>query len=244
MIKISKDKVLWFCTLVALPLIFIFSGPIKQNLIYHSFADQHAYFGIPNFFNVFSNISFFIVALMGIYEMKLRKRSNLSWNFFLLGILLVGPGSAYYHFEPNNQTLVWDRLPMSIGFMGLFSYFINYYYELKNEKVILFPLIFLGIFSVILWNMTDDLRLYYWVQFAPLFAILIMTLTFKLDRLSKPHILIAISLYILAKVFESNDQTILNTIKHSGHSIKHYLAALAVYFLVKMNQSKESQKID
>ncbi|MBT3812899.1 MAG: hypothetical protein HOE45_04700 [Gammaproteobacteria bacterium] len=35
-------------------------------------------------------------------------------------LILVAAGSSYYHWNPNNQTLVWDRLPMTICFMSLF----------------------------------------------------------------------------------------------------------------------------
>ena len=37
-------------------------------------------------------------------------------DVLFLGILLTGFGSAYYHLEPNDQTLFWDRLPMAISF--------------------------------------------------------------------------------------------------------------------------------
>jgi hypothetical protein len=41
-----------------------------------------------------------------------------SWTLFFAGVTAVGFGSSYYHLNPNDATLVWDRLPVSS-----FSYF-------------------------------------------------------------------------------------------------------------------------
>lgn len=36
------------------------------------------------------------------------------WTCFYIGVAAVGFGSAYYHLQPNDSTLVWDRLPVSL----------------------------------------------------------------------------------------------------------------------------------
>jgi hypothetical protein len=33
----------------------------------------------------------------------------------------VALGSGYYHWRPSNSRLVWDRLPMTVGFMSLIA---------------------------------------------------------------------------------------------------------------------------
>jgi hypothetical protein len=45
------------------------------------------------------------------------------WPFapFFAGVGLTAFGSAYYHLEPTNDRLLWDRLPMTVAFMGLFA---------------------------------------------------------------------------------------------------------------------------
>src|SRR3978361_1364001 len=40
--------------------------PIPQPLEYHQFADQRVFFGIPNFFDVVSNIAFLLVGTAGL----------------------------------------------------------------------------------------------------------------------------------------------------------------------------------
>jgi hypothetical protein len=89
--------------------------PIVQNQNYHDFADQRTLFGIPNFWNVVSNIPFIGIGAAGLWQFG---RSQATMLLFL-GIFLTGFGSAYYHFEPNDQTLFWDRLPMAVGFMAI-----------------------------------------------------------------------------------------------------------------------------
>jgi hypothetical protein len=44
-----------------------------------------------------------------------------AWLLLFAGVSLVSLGSAYCHWNPNDQTLVWDRVPMTIGFMGLLA---------------------------------------------------------------------------------------------------------------------------
>src|SRR5262249_43084125 len=91
--------------------------PIVQNQNYHDFADQRTLFGIPNFWNVVSNIPFIGIGAVGLWQFG---RSQATMLLFL-GIFLTGFGSTYYHFEPSDQTLFWDRLPMAIGFMAIFA---------------------------------------------------------------------------------------------------------------------------
>ena len=38
---------------------------------------------------------------------------------------MVAIGSSYYHWKPSNSRLVWDRLPMTVGFMSLVAVVIS-----------------------------------------------------------------------------------------------------------------------
>jgi hypothetical protein len=50
------------------------------------------------------------------------------------GVALVSLGSSYYHLAPDNMALMWDRLPMSLGFMGLLVAVLTEHVSLKLEK--------------------------------------------------------------------------------------------------------------
>ena len=218
-------------------LLYIFSGPIPQDQLYHQFADQRTIWGIPNFWNVMSNIPFLMVSIYGIYQFKNSSRS-LSWIVFILGICLVGPGSAYYHWNPQDQTLVWDRLPMTIGFMGLTSFVLTQVLKLNWEKQLIVILVLLGIYSVFHWVTHDDLRIYAWVQLAPILMVIYCAVFFPSPILKPAYLGSAVLFYFVAKVFEHHDPETYQLLGMSGHALKHPLAAVAVYFLMLTNQRK------
>jgi hypothetical protein len=66
--------------------------PIVQDQNYHDFADRRTLFGIPNFWNVVSNIPFIGIGAVGLWQFG---RSQATMLLFF-GIFLTGFGSAYY----------------------------------------------------------------------------------------------------------------------------------------------------
>ncbi|MDP2562567.1 hypothetical protein [Psychrobium sp. 1_MG-2023] len=121
---LTKRILLWCITLIAI-LSIGQMPPISQNMSYHHFADTASLWGIPNIGNVLSNIPFLFVGLYGLaYTFKHKQNLGVFyWGglTFSVGVTLIAFGSGYYHWAPNNATLVWDRLPMTIGFMGLYG---------------------------------------------------------------------------------------------------------------------------
>ena len=93
--------------------------PIAQNQAYHDFADRGQFLGIPNLFAVISNIPFLLVGIAGLRYCRssLLLSYRLAWVIFFAGVAIISAGSAWYHLNPNNDTLVWDRLPMTIAFI-------------------------------------------------------------------------------------------------------------------------------
>ena len=99
------------------------SEPIPQDPRYHEFADRRTLCGTPNFWNVFSSLSFVLVGAFGLSKFSRLQPSSprSAYVVFCVGVVFVGFGSAYYHYSPSTQALVWDRLPMTVAFMALFS---------------------------------------------------------------------------------------------------------------------------
>ena len=141
--------------------------PIAQDLNYHRFADTRDFFGVPNFFDVVSNLPFLVVGLLGLRIAVRGERdpARPGWIVLFVGVTLVAFGSSWYHLSPSNGTLVWDRLPMTIGFMGLFVALLTEYINPGLGRLLLLPAVLLGAASVAHWAFSDDLRLYAWVQF-------------------------------------------------------------------------------
>lgn len=217
--------------------------PIPQNLAYHNFADTRPLFGVPNFFNVLSNLLFLLVGFPGIL-FCIRDRqtgSPWSWIVFFVAVTSVSFGSGYYHLAPDNGTLVWDRLPMAVAFMGLFVGLLGEYVKPGVERVVLLPFVLLGIGSVVHWHFLDDLRFYGWIQFFPLLCLPVMVVVFKSPFTHQRFYVYALGFYALAKLAEVYDEAVFSTtLGHlSGHSLKHLLAAVAPFFILLMFRKRK-----
>lgn len=222
---------------------FFFVKPISQDLSYHLFADTRTLFRTTNFFDVTSNIPFFIVGIIGIKFTITNWFSKESWAWLILfsSIILVSLGSAYYHLNPNNQTLVWDRLPMAIAFMALFVLVIGDYVNSKLSNLLLLPLCLLGVFSVIYWSMTDDLRLYAWVQFISMGLLLLILFMYQPKTFQTKFLIYAFIFYTFSKITEHFDAEIFNYLQKivSGHTIKHLFAAFSTYYFYLLMKTRK-----
>ncbi len=211
-----------------------FIAPIPQDLSYHAFIDNRNIFGINNFFDVASNLPFLFVGLLGLHAIykDWGISSSWSWLVLFLAVFLVAIGSSYYHLNPENETLTWDRLPMAIGFMALFVITSSDYISSRLEKWLLIPMCLVGIFSVIYWHITDDLRIYAWVQFVSMALLLIIISVYKPTHLQTKYLLYAFLFYILSKIAEHFDEQIYEALNQiiSGHTIKHLLASVATFY--------------
>ncbi|OUR64277.1 hypothetical protein A9Q79_07510 [Methylophaga sp. 42_25_T18] len=228
---------------------------ISQDLAYHAFVDYRTIVAIPNFWNVLSNLPFLIVGLFGVYKLFITKNitivSEMKTAYFLLffGVTLVAFGSGYYHIVPSNQTLVWDRLPMTIAFMAMFSIIIAEFISIRIGQRLLWPLLISGVASVIYWHFTElqgvgDLRFYVFIQFFPMLAIPVILICFRSRFSHFKGYWLLISCYSLAKVFEHFDKDIYSFLGFtiSGHSIKHMVAALGLYFLLRAYEHRKHVK--
>lgn len=102
-------------------------GPIAQTGDYHAFADHSELPGIPHAQDVLSNLGFAIVGIWGFFTLWPQRHhpaikcSFLAYGLFMLGLTLTACGSAYYHLEPDNFRLLWDRLPIALACAGLLA---------------------------------------------------------------------------------------------------------------------------
>jgi hypothetical protein len=221
---------------------------IPQDPAYHNFADQRSFLGVANAFDVLSNIPFLLVGLFATWfllhpQSKALFTTNAErWLFalFFIGAAFVGIGSGYYHIAPNNDTLVWDRLPMTLGFMGLVSALLAERIGPKAGLVSAPPLLLLGLASVIYWKLSEshghgDLRFYAFVQYFPLILVPLLLWLFPARYTRSLDYLGVLGFYIAAKLAEHFDRFIFSlTHVVSGHTLKHLLAAGAVAWIFRM----------
>jgi hypothetical protein len=210
---------------------------IPQDQAYHLFADQRALVGIPNFWNVVSNIPFIVVGAVGL----VRFRDDTARIVLFLGFFLTGIGSAYYHWDPNDGTLFWDRLPMTISFAAILSLVVQERVGARIGSFLLWPMLVIGVASLLAWLWTDDLRLYFWAQFFPGVALMALFALYPARYTHAYYWLIAAGLYALAKLFEFTDYPIYS-LGHllSGHTLKHLSAAAACFVILRYFELRRS----
>lgn len=235
----SKSEISFLAGLIILLLLAIFLPAITQNQNYHNFADQRTFFGIKNVSNTLSNLAFVIVGLWGLinfYKNKYVKISNafsVLLNLFFITIILTGLGSSYYHLSPNDFTLVFDRLALSLVFAVILAMLANIRISERSGFHTLAELIILAPLSVLLWNYNGNLTPYAVLQFG---GIVIIALTLLLTKAQKqsPCFASLIILYGFAKVAEFYDVEIFKLSQNliSGHTLKHLIGALAVLIFI------------
>jgi ceramidase len=230
--RVFAFLVLTVASLAALLLV----PPIHQDQNYHDFADQRTILSIPHFWNVVSNLPFVAVGLAGL----LQFRRNPAIAFLFTAIMMTGFGSAYYHLNPNDHALFWDRLPMAIGFMIILAIAVEDRLDAKVGAILLWPLIAVGVFSLLLWRWTGDLRLYGWVQFFPCLALPALFFLYAPKHSGTSYWVMAAALYAVAKLFEFNDGTIYSFGSIlSGHTLKHLAAAAACFAILRYFQTRQ-----
>lgn len=158
MTDVQKTGVLVGLSAGLIGLVFGFVPAFEQPIAYHLFADERGWFGLANFGDVASNLIFVLTGLWGLGKLKKVKDEVLYMPMcvFMWGVVLVGPGSAYYHLSPDNLTLFWDRVPMTIAFMGLFAAVIAERMQDKiGLRIVLPVLVSVGIASVVYWRISE-----------------------------------------------------------------------------------------
>jgi len=218
----------------------ISSSPLPQDVTYHDFADQRGLLDVPHFWNVLSNLPFALIGFLGCWWLSRGGRvraafedpgERVAYFVFFFGEFLTCFGSGYYHAAPTNDTLVWDRLVFSLMLTSIFAIVVTEFVSRRAGRLMLVPMVVLGVFSVLYWAHTEalgrgDLRLYYLVQFYPMLAIPVILLVFHPRYTHAKALWLMWALYAAAKIAEIYDEPIFDlTGVWSGHTIKHFVAA-------------------
>lgn len=228
-----------------------------QPAYYHEFVDQRSFLGIPNFNDVMSNLAFLFSAGAGIvflywiqrmpeqHSFEYRNECLPYWVLFL-SVSAVAFGSMGYHLAPDNDRLVWDRLPIVVALAALLSATLV---ERVNRTAGLWALpvlVVLAILSVWYWHWTElqgrgNLNFYVVAQFYSIVTILWISLRFPSRYSEANGIFQVIGLYGMAKAAEMLDGGIFTWTGGliSGHTLKHVIAAYAVYRIVQILRKRQ-----
>ena len=242
---------------IAIAMIFAvaFLPPLPEPQVFRGLADNRTLLGVANFLNVVSNLPFLLVGVWGLYFLLHAAPSGKAfadqrerWPYFIcfFALILTCFGSVYYHLETDSARLFWDRLPMAIAFMALFSAVIVERIGIGPGLRLLMPLVLIGLASVLYWRWsllyaTENLLPYAIVQYGSILAIVVMAAVYPSRYTRGADIIQVVAIYALAKVAEVLDAWIyaLGGIV-SGHTLKHLIAAIAAYWLLRMLRRREA----
>lgn len=211
---------------------------LAQWQSYHDFADQRTLLGVPHALNVLSNLPFLVVGGLGLLHIVragIDRAVALPYGLFFAGALLTAFGSAWYHLDPRDATLVWDRLPIALGFAGLVAATLV---DRVPRRATPFSTAFAGVAvaTVLHWSWGGNLLPYLVMQAGFVAAALVATAGVASTFTHARWLYGAALLYGAAVVCEKFDKPIdawLNGVV-SGHTLKHLLAALALYVVYAM----------
>lgn len=262
----AKAVGLWLLVAALAGLTWALLPRIPQPLQYHDFADQRACFGMDNCLDTASNALFVLAGLAGLYFLRstrkghagehpaatqrpfrsdagrrtfIEPREALPYRLFFLATILIGLGSGYYHLDPDNSRLMWDRAAIALAFMAWFVAILCERVSLTAGLRLLPALFAAALGSVIYWGWSEargigDLRAYGLMQLYPMLLTPLLLWLYPPRYSGDRDILAVIGLYLLALLCDLSDRPVFALTGGfvSGHTLKHMIAALAIYWVV------------
>lgn len=205
----------------------------------HGFADQRTWLGLPHAFDVLSNLPFAGFGLWGLRRLAWRQRRGPAlpaatrWGaaLFFAGLLLTALGSAYYHWQPDDARLAWDRAGMALAFAGLLGLATCERVSPRAGALTLAWALAAGLLAVAAWRLRGDLWPWAVVQFGGMLGVLLLLAWRPLAGALGVRLGLVVAVYALAKLLELSDHAVyaLSGGGVSGHSLKHLVASLAAW---------------
>ena len=251
-------------------LVACFGPDVAQHAHYHAFADQRTGWGVPFAMDVLSNLPFAIAGVWGL--VGLRHVSHLAQSsaplsshargeprqqrvvqpalaaLFFMGLLVTAVCSSLYHWQPDNAGLAIDRLGMVVAFAGLLGLSVADRISGRAGLATAATVLALGPLSVMVWATSGNLLPWALLQGG---GMLLIVLLAACPATCKPipgawgiPLAAVIALYALAKVLELADHSVFELTHHlvSGHSLKHGVAALAAWPVIRVMHNRATSR--
>ena len=240
------------CALLA-PWVFAWLlPPFAQPQSFHHYADQRILLGLPRAADVLSNLPFLAVGAFGLHFLLRGWRTqnpaafsqqDAAWPYVLLfaGVVLTAFGSAWYHVQPNDASLLWDRLPMALGFAGLVT---GTLMDRSPQRILQWLLAFaaVGAGTVLYWHISENLVPYLVMQVTFIAAALAATASIAPLYTHGNRVYAAAGLYLIALIFERLDHQVYGLLGGwvSGHTLKHLFACIAIAVVLSMLRARRA----
>lgn len=160
-------------------LAFAVWGPfLPASAHQHDFADQRGWQGLPCALDVLSNLPFAVAGVWGLVwlrrlgALRLCPATRATAALFFGGLVLTAVGSGWYHWQPDDAGLLWDRLGMAAAFAGLLGLAVVGRISPRAGVATALGLLVAGPAAVLVWAHTGNLLPWAVVQFGGLLAVL------------------------------------------------------------------------
>ncbi|URD86923.1 hypothetical protein MUK42_28556 [Musa troglodytarum] len=243
---------LWLLLMLATP-------RISHSHALHLFADMRNFLGeplpppppppplpasrVPNTLNVLTTFPFLLVGVPGLvlclsgccFGISLRGEMW-GWAFFYAATATAAFGSAYYHLKPDDDRVVWDKLPMMASAASLLSILVIERIDERMGISCLSSLITLVLVSIACERTFDDLRLCMMFHIVPCIAIPALLFLFPPKYTHSRFWFCATGFYLLARFEAIADKKIYSASQYiiSGHSLEHLCLAMVPIILTVM----------
>lgn len=220
-----------------------FMPPFAQDPTYRQIAQTHRMLGMAKFWNVATSLAFLLVGAMGLARMLrgpargVLPELRVVYMTLFAGTVLVGLGSGWYHLNPDNTSLVFDRLPISIVFIALTCLVVGEHFMPALGRDLLAPLLLLGVALVGFWRLMEqgdhgDLRLYALMQSVPM-VLVPLVLCLRPSRLNHAGVLwIPLVGYALARACDMANAWVGFGQAFGGDVLKNLIASMGLSALV------------
>uniref|UniRef100_A0A0E0JF77 Pentatricopeptide repeat-containing protein n=1 Tax=Oryza punctata TaxID=4537 RepID=A0A0E0JF77_ORYPU len=200
--------------------------------------------GVPNTLNVLTAYPLLLAGVPGLvlclcgsgcFGISLRWEA-LGWFLFYAGNVAAAFGSAYYHLKPDDDRLIWDRLPMMISASSMLSILVIERVDERAGLSCLLLLLSLILVSSACERVLDDMRLWVVLNSAPCIAIPAMLFLFPPKYTHSRFWFLATGFYLLARFEGLADRKVYSVNRYfiSGHSLEHLCFAMVTLILTVM----------
>lgn len=213
--------------------------PVALPSGYHAFADTRGWGDVPFAADVLSNLAFAVVGALGLWRLaclpvpaQARAQAHAAASLVLcLGLLFTAVASGVYHLHPDDAGLALDRMGMAWVFAGVMGVAVA---NRVSDRAAWAGMALLAVLApaaaAVAW-MADNAVPWAVVQFGGLLVLAgLAVLPARQGQAALPLVALLVG-YALAKVAEMSDQWVFDLTAGvvSGHTLKHVLAAWAVW---------------
>lgn len=217
----------------------VWAPPVAPHTGYHAFADARGWGHLPFAADVLSNLAFAIVGALGLRSLArsaglalAHAAAQVAASLVLcLGLLFTAVVSGVYHLHPDDAGLALDRMGMAWVFTGVMGVAVA---NRVSDRAAWTAMALLAVLApaaaAVAWVANNAMP---WavVQFGGLFVLAgLAALPARQGQTALPLVALLVG-YAVAKVAEMSDQWVFDLTAGlvSGHTLKHVLAACAVW---------------